>query len=147
MKSFLVLLLVFAGFASSGLNAQDDSATNMADALANEASTSTLLSAISAAELGDALTADGTFILLAPTNDAFDKLPENTVAGLMEPANLGTLRSLLQTHLLSGVEEGGGEMATSKLQAAGASVIRTIDCTNGTIYLIDTVLPPPPTEN
>ncbi|OAV46148.1 fasciclin domain-containing protein [Lewinella sp. 4G2] len=146
MNSLFVLLLVFTGFASAGLHAQEESPTNMADALAADASTSTLLSALNAAELTDALSTDGTFILLAPTNDAFEKLPESTVAGLMAPDNVDALRSLLQFHLLSGAEDGGGEMASEKIEAAGASVTRTIDCTNGTIYLIDTVLPPPPMQ-
>ena len=48
----------------------------------------TLVAAVKAAELVDALSNAGPFTVFAPTNAAFDKLPKGTVEGLLKPENI-----------------------------------------------------------
>jgi len=79
---------------------------------------STLVTALKAAELVETLNGDGPFTVFAPTNDAFDKLPEGTVANLLKAENKATLSSVLTYHVVSG-----------KLMAA--DVIKAINNNNG----------------
>ena len=48
---------------------------------------STLVAAVQAGELVDALSSEGPFTVFAPTNDGFAKLPEGTVGNLLKPYN------------------------------------------------------------
>ncbi|MGK0137735.1 MAG: putative surface protein with fasciclin (FAS1) repeats [Algoriphagus sp.] len=63
---------------------------------------STLVAAVKAAELVETLSGEGPFTVFAPTNDAFAKLPEGTVASLLEPENKGTLTGILTYHVVAG---------------------------------------------
>ena len=63
---------------------------------------STLVAAVKAAGLVETLSGDGPFTVFAPTNDAFGKLPEGTIASLLEPANKEMLTSILTYHVVSG---------------------------------------------
>jgi len=63
---------------------------------------STLVAAVSAAGLVDTLKGDGPFTVFAPNNAAFEKLPDGTVASLLEPENLETLQSILTYHVVAG---------------------------------------------
>ena len=56
---------------------------------------STLVTAVKAAELVDALSNAGPFTVFAPTNAAFDALPAGTVEGLLEPAKKSDLQDVL----------------------------------------------------
>ena len=48
---------------------------------------STLVAAVQAGELVDALSSEGPFTVFAPTNDGFNKLPEGTLGTLLKPEN------------------------------------------------------------
>ena len=63
---------------------------------------STLVAAVQAGDLVDALSSEGPFTVFAPTNDGFNKLPEGTVSTLLMPENKGTLQSILKYHVVSG---------------------------------------------
>jgi len=63
---------------------------------------STLVVALKAAGLVETLSSEGPFTVFAPTNDAFGKLPEGTVATLVEPENKEKLASILTYHVVSG---------------------------------------------
>jgi uncharacterized surface protein with fasciclin (FAS1) repeats len=78
----------------------------------------TLVAAVKAAGLVETLSGTGPFTVFAPTNDAFEKLPKGTVGTLLEPANKGTLTSILTYHVVSG-----------KFEAA--AVIEAIKANNG----------------
>ena len=65
-------------------------------------SVSTLVSAVKAAGLADALSATGPFTVLAPTNAAFDKLPKGALAGLLKPESKPKLQGLLKYHVIAG---------------------------------------------
>lgn len=62
----------------------------------------TLVAAVTAANLGETLSGDGPFTVFAPTNDAFAKLPAGTVDMLLKPENIDKLKSILTYHVVSG---------------------------------------------
>ncbi len=121
----------------------------------------TLAAALEAAGLVDTLKGDGPFTVFAPTDEAFAKLPDGTVATLLEPANKDQLTAVLTYHVVPGevtAEQVSGmtEAATVngkmvEIDASGGTVkvndatVTTADvmATNGVIHVIDTVLLPP----
>lgn len=62
----------------------------------------TLVAAVKAAGLVEALQGKGPFTVFAPTNSAFDKLPKGTVENLLKPENKGQLTKVLTYHVVSG---------------------------------------------
>ncbi len=123
----------------------------------------TLVAALKAADLVEVLKGEGPFTVLAPTDEAFAKLPDGTVEMLLKPENKAKLASILKYHVMSSkamaadVMKMDGKMAMSvqgapiKIEVEGknvmannAKVVKTdIVCTNGVIHVIDTVLMPP----
>jgi uncharacterized surface protein with fasciclin (FAS1) repeats len=120
----------------------------------------TLAAAIGAAGLAEALSGPGPFTVFAPTDAAFAKLPEGTIATLLKPENKAKLVQILKLHVVSGrvysdqalkagsaktlegstltigVEGGVARVGASKL-------IKTdIQAANGVIHVIDEVLLP-----
>lgn len=75
---------------------------NIIENAVNSADHTTLVAAVTAAGLVDALQGEGPFTVFAPTNDAFAKLPEGTVDTLLEPENKDTLVKVLTAHVVSG---------------------------------------------
>jgi uncharacterized surface protein with fasciclin (FAS1) repeats len=121
----------------------------------------TLVAAIKQAELVDVLSNAGPFTVFAPTNAAFDKLPKGTVEDLMKPENKEKLQDILQYHVFVGnltadlLQDGqtynevnGGNITISKKDGKtminnSATIIGTIQASNGIIHVIDGVLLPP----
>ena len=62
----------------------------------------TLVTAVKAAGLVDLLKGEGPFTVFAPTDEAFAKLPEGTVASLLLPENKAKLTAILTYHVVSG---------------------------------------------
>ena len=91
----------------------------------NSADHTTLVAAVQAAGLVDALSGEGPFTVFAPTNAAFGKLPEGTVETLVKPENKETLTQILTYHVVPGrvsasdlvamIEEGGGQAELTTL--------------------------------
>lgn len=123
----------------------------------------TLVAAVQAAGLVDALKGDGPFTVFAPTDDAFAKIPQETIDGLLADPT-GDLTQILLYHVVAGkvmasdLSDGltvatlqGGEV-TFSLSDAGAKVndaniIATdIETSNGVIHVIDSVILPPAAE-
>ncbi len=119
----------------------------------------TLVAAVKAAELVDALSNAGPFTVFAPTNAAFEKLPAGTVEGLLKPEKKADLQDILQYHVAVGVfktdmlQDGqsisvanGGNLkigvAGGKITVNGANVVATVPASNGIIHVIDGVLLP-----
>ena len=122
----------------------------------------TLVAAVKAAGLVETLKGDGPFTVLAPTDEAFAKLPEGTLESLLKPENKEKLVAILKYHVIPGkamaadvVKLDGKDVKTVEGQSAkvaikdgnvmidGAKVIKTdIACSNGVIHVIDTVLLP-----
>src|SRR3954465_12385509 len=60
----------------------------------------TLVAAVKAADLVETLKGDGPFTVLAPTDEAFAKLPAGTVESLLKPENKATLVAILTYHVI-----------------------------------------------
>jgi uncharacterized surface protein with fasciclin (FAS1) repeats len=123
----------------------------------------TLVAALSAAGLVETLQGEGPFTVFAPTDAAFEALPEGTVDDLLKPENKEKLVSILTYHVVPGKVmaadavglagqsatsvEGSGipiEVDGETVKVAGATVTATdIEATNGVIHVIDTVIMPP----
>ncbi len=122
------------------------------------------MAAVQAAGLVDTLKGAGPFTVFAPTDEAFAKLPAGTVANLLKPENLETLKNILLYHVVSGnvmaadvVTLDGKTADTVAGSAVNISVkdgkvflnenvqviITDIVTSNGVIHVIDTVLMPP----
>jgi len=133
---------------------------NIVETAAAAGSFTTLIAAAKAAGLVPALTGEGPITVFAPTDEAFSKLPKGTVESLLLPENRGQLANILKLHVVSGrvyspaaVELGqaktlSGESITIR-QKKGDVLINSskvvaadLDCSNGVIHVIDTVLLP-----
>lgn len=119
----------------------------------------TFFKAVKASGLTDTLKGAGPFTVFAPTDEAFAKLPAETLEELFRPQNKERLRELLLTHIFpvgatSGEITKLNEALTLKRSAlpvdtsggvkvGGATVTRAdIMATNGILHLVDTVLLP-----
>jgi uncharacterized surface protein with fasciclin (FAS1) repeats len=75
---------------------------NIIETAVGSGSFKTLVAAVKAADLADALTSEGPFTVFAPTDDAFGKLPDGIVNALIKPENKEDLTSILTYHVLVG---------------------------------------------
>jgi uncharacterized surface protein with fasciclin (FAS1) repeats len=120
----------------------------------------TLAAAVTAADLVATLKGPGPFTVFAPSDEAFAKLPAGTVDGLLK--DIPKLKAILTYHVVAGkvmaadVMKMDGKTATTvnggvlKMSTSGGvklnaevNVVKTdIECTNGVIHVIDTVLLP-----
>jgi len=92
---------------------------NIVQNAVNSKDHTTLVAAVKAAGLVPTLESAGPFTVFAPTNEAFKKLPEGTVATLLKPENKDKLTSVLTYHVIPGtlttkdlrakIKEGGGK--------------------------------------
>lgn len=138
----------------------NDSQKDVVKIAAGSADHSTLVKALQTAEYVDALSNAGPFTVFAPTNAAFDKLPEGTVAGLLKPEKKNDLRNILEYHVYIGVlrpemlkdgmsfgQANGDNISIAvkdgKVAVNGANIIASIPASNGIIHVIDAVLLPP----
>lgn len=120
----------------------------------------TLVAAVQAAELEDVLVNAGPLTVFAPTNAAFDALPEGTLEELVKPENKQTLARIIKYHASPGNYQGNLLRDNMNLyQASGhyikvtksddnvkigeANVIGTVQASNGVVHVIDKVLLPP----
>jgi uncharacterized surface protein with fasciclin (FAS1) repeats len=121
---------------------------------------STLVAALTAAGLVDALSGDGPFTVFAPTNEAFAKLPAGTVETLLNPENKEKLTAILTYHVVEGkvlaedvvklrsaktLEGDSIEISASDdgVKVDDANVVTTdIMASNGVIHVIDSVIMP-----
>jgi uncharacterized surface protein with fasciclin (FAS1) repeats len=119
---------------------------------------STLVAAVEAAGLAETLSGDGPFTVFAPTDEAFDALPEGVVDALLLPENQETLASILTYHVVPGEVTSdmitAGEVATVQgdpvtlavdggVTVNDATVVTPdVAASNGVIHVIDAVLLP-----
>ena len=119
----------------------------------------TLVAAIQAAGLADALGGEGPFTVFAPTDAAFEKLPAGTVESLVQPENRAKLQAILKYHVLPAklgsndivaahtVKTLSGQKIYPSLMVDDAALqIKNIYCSNGVIHVIDTVILPKETS-
>ena len=148
------------GEGSSAGMADDPTAT----AASNNPILSTLVDAVTAAELGDTLNdTSADYTVFAPFNGAFEKIPADDLAGLLEPEMKDTLTDILTYHVFAGekldidalAEKGSLEMVngdTVEVAAEGDTltvngetmvICGNVTTANATVHVIDTVLTPP----
>jgi uncharacterized surface protein with fasciclin (FAS1) repeats len=144
---------------------------NIIENAVNSADHTTLVAAVKAAGLVDALMGEGPFTVFAPVNDAFAALPAGTVETLLKPENKDMLTKVLTAHVVAGDLKladlrakvgrdglanlrtlsgdalsirfkGNTAMIYSESRNIGRITIADVDQSNGVIHVIDTVMVP-----
>jgi len=80
----------------------DTTEMNLAQVTMNSDKHTTLVSAVQGAGMVAKLESEGPYTILAPTNEAFNKLPKGTIEGLMKPDNKQKLEDVLSYHIIPG---------------------------------------------
>ncbi|MBT8367157.1 MAG: fasciclin domain-containing protein [Deltaproteobacteria bacterium] len=156
----LLVVLVTTFFSASLLMAGSHSKKDIVDTAVEAGSFNTLVAAVQAADLADTLKGKGPFTVFAPTDEAFAKLPAGTVEDLLKPENKSKLQAILTYHVVAGeymakdvvtmkeAKTVNGEsfmisMKSDTVMVDNAKVVKTdIECSNGVIHVIDTVIMP-----
>lgn len=94
---------------------------NIVENAVNSKDHTTLVAAVKAAGLVETLSGPGPFTVFAPTNAAFNKLPNGTVDMLVKPENKAKLTSILTYHVVPGTMDSKTIMA--KLKANGGKIM------------------------
>ncbi len=119
----------------------------------------TLVAAVQAASLENALVNAGPLMVFAPTNAAFDALPEGTLENLLKPENKDDLAKILKHHVTAGNYDKEFLKKFKKLGQAddtnaivevkgddvfvgGAKIIASIPAGNGIVHVVDKVILP-----
>jgi uncharacterized surface protein with fasciclin (FAS1) repeats len=119
----------------------------------------TLVAAVTAADLVETLSGTGPFTVFAPTDEAFAALPAGVLDALLLPENKALLAQILTYHVVSGMVmaaditdgdvatvEGSNVMlvTTSGVKVNDANVVSAdVPASNGVIHAIDAVILPP----
>jgi uncharacterized surface protein with fasciclin (FAS1) repeats len=163
-RSIMMAVAVAAPFAFSSAavaGGMSKPAGTIVDVAASNPDFSTLVAALKAAGLVEALNGNGPFTVFAPTNAAFAALPAGTVENLLKPENKAKLTAVLTYHVISGkigsaalagkkmtspATLQGGTIAvdgTHGVKVNGANVVAAdVMASNGVIHVIDKVLLP-----
>lgn len=159
----IILMLVFVlGLTSVGLAnpTMPQPTKDIVETAVDAGTFKTLVAALTAADLVDALKGPGPFTVFAPTDDAFAKLPPGTVDNLLKPENKAQLASILKFHVVAAkfpaasvmvvkdfISLQGQPLAVSmkndKVYIENAMITVTdVWAKNGVIHVIDTVMIP-----
>lgn len=120
----------------------------------------TLVAAVQAASLENALVNAGPLMVFAPTNAAFDALPAGTVEDLLKPENKDALANILKHHVTAGnyskeflkkfkkIGQANDQNAIVEVKGddvfvGGAKIIASIPAGNGIVHVVDKVILPP----
>ncbi len=120
----------------------------------------TLVAAVQAASLENALVNAGPLMVFAPTNAAFDALPAGTVEDLLKPENKDALANILKHHVTAGnydkeflkkfkkLGQANDQNTTVEVKGddvyvGGAKIIASIPAGNGIVHVVDKVILPP----
>lgn len=166
MKMKFLLVMLMGGILTASAQ------KTVVDVAAGSKDHTTLVAAVKAAGLVATLQSAGPFTVFAPTNEAFDKLPEGTVASLLKPENKATLTKILTYHVVAGkldaaavlkaIKDGKGKVVlttvsggklTASLKAGkviltdekgGTATVTATDLEagNGVVHVIDSVVLP-----
>jgi uncharacterized surface protein with fasciclin (FAS1) repeats len=171
MKTFACLTIVialastttFAGECPYSKAKQTSAAAaqkDIVDTAVGARSFETLVTAVKAAGLVETLKGDGPFTVFAPTDEAFAKLPAGSVESLIKPENKDKLIAILTYHVVPGkvtsadvvkltsaktVQGSSIDIAVNggKVKIDGATVVKAdINCSNGVVHVIDSVILP-----
>jgi uncharacterized surface protein with fasciclin (FAS1) repeats len=137
----------------------DEARPNVLQIAIGSADHSTLVAAVQAADLENALVNAGPLMVFAPTNDAFAALPEGTVENLLKPENKDALANILKYHVTPGKytkdflkkfkqlgQANNGyvdvEVKGDDVFVGGAKILGSVDAGNGIVHVIDKVMLP-----
>ena len=155
---FVALVAALAVFGVTQTIAGMSYGKDIVDTAVGAGSFSTLVAAVKAADLVDTLKGEGPFTVFAPTDEAFAKLPKGTIEALLQDKE--KLTAILTYHVVPGkVMAADVAKITSAKTANGqtlsinaqhgtvmvdnAKVVQAdIQCSNGVIHVIDTVVLP-----
>lgn len=163
LSVLLISTILMVGVCLAGSNSMDaskdaSSAADIVDTAVAAGNFQTLVSAVEEAGLVDTLKGEGPFTVFAPTDEAFAKIPQDQLESLM--ANKTQLTAVLTYHVVAGkvmstdltddmaVATVQGENVTINLDEGSvmvndANVVQAdIECSNGVVHAIDTVLMP-----
>jgi len=147
----------------SGVKEDPNSPPNALDIAIASPDHTTLVAAVQAAQLENALVNAGPLTVFAPTNEAFAKLPEGTVENLVKPENKATLTYILEGHVSPGnykkewMKDGmqmymaNGvyykvEIIDGEYYVGGAKILGSVPVSNGIVHVVDAVILPPPAK-
>ncbi|MEH6706186.1 MAG: fasciclin domain-containing protein [Galbibacter orientalis] len=99
---------------------------NIVENAVNSKDHTTLVAAVKAADLVETLQSDGPFTVFAPTNKAFDALPEGTVEMLLKPENKEKLQAVLTYHVIAGKMDAKALMDAVK-NGMGKAMLKTVN--------------------
>lgn len=171
MKTNTILAATFATAASTALIFADhhksggeseaavEPTKNIVEIAADSEDFSTLVAAVKAAGLAETLKGQGPFTVFAPTNAAFEALPEGRVVELLKPENKEELTEILTYHVVPKkiLSKNAAPMPLTTVQGSdatmtldgdtvmidGAKIIEAdVMATNGVIHVIDQVIMP-----
>ena len=167
-KLVLILSIAMTVAISNNATAQG----TIVDVAAGNEDFSTLVTALKAADLVEALQGDGPFTVFAPTNEAFDKLDSKTLKSLLKEKNQKELANILTYHVVAGkltatdvvaaLKKGNGTVELKALNGQILTVVQKDDkiwlkdvngnlseitatdvmASNGVIHVINTVVMP-----
>ena len=159
LKRFMFGMLAAALVAGTAA-VQAQATKDIVDTAVAAGSFKTLAKALQAADLVETLKGAGPFTVFAPNDEAFAKLPAQTLNDLLKPENKAKLRRILTYHVVPGRVSAADvvKLRTAKavsgdaigimtggdtVTVAGARVLKTdIPASNGLIHVIDTVMLP-----
>ncbi|EAU42073.1 hypothetical protein FP2506_17199 [Fulvimarina pelagi HTCC2506] len=171
LRNAAIATLLVTGTAGSAI-AQDNASGTIVEVATSTDSLSTLVSAVEAAGLAETLSGEGPFTVFAPTNEAFEALPDGTLDTLLEAENKAQLEGILTYHVVPTeakaeavvkmIEDDGGEHPVTTVNGAeltlsmeGENVVVTdaagnkatvtqadVEASNGVVHVIDAVLMP-----
>lgn len=158
MISRLLLVGIFSFIAViQPVTGDQDEEKDIVELAGKNESLKTLVSALKSADLVDILKLKGPFTLLAPSDEAFAKMPEGQLESLLKPENKQKLASILKHHVITShlkdikagklrtiagknvtVTVDGSEISFNQSQVIQAGIVAS----NGVIHIIDGVLIP-----
>lgn len=122
----LVAFLTLAAFTLGG--ASMSVADDLVDTAVKAGTFKTLAAALGAADLVETLKGKGPFTVLAPSDEAFAKLPKGTVEDLLKPENKAKLKAILLAHVVPGSAMAADVVKLKEAKTAGGTVIKiTVD--------------------
>jgi uncharacterized surface protein with fasciclin (FAS1) repeats len=164
LRTFTVTLVLGALTLGVSRTHAQPATKDIVDTAVAAGSFTTLAKALQAADLVETLKGAGPFTVFAPTDEAFAKLPAETLNDLLKPENKTTLRRILTYHVVPGRVSSSEVVKLQSARAAsgdtidintgdatvivdGARVVTTdIQASNGLIHVIDAVMLPDNTE-
>ena len=138
----------------------NESVPNVLQIAIGSADHTTLVAAVQAADLENSLVNAGPLMVFAPTNEAFDALPEGTVENLLKPENKDALANILKHHVTPGnyskdflknfkkLGQANDQNTTVEVKGddvyvGGAKIVASVPAGNGIVHVVDKVILPP----